>query len=135
MKEESKVFINGRSQAINMLKMLTKVERDRILSKIKIKNPSLATELNSQCVNFSDIQSLNDDSLQSLLPQVQAEVLGLALKNSPIDLQRRVLTLSDRAYAEKAYRVLKTPLSSSKMSIIERAQNKVISIFSRHLDI
>ena len=51
------------------------------------------------------IQSLNDHSLKNLLPQVRPEVLGLALKNSSIDLQRRILSLSNRDYAERAYKI------------------------------
>ena len=70
MSEENKVFINGKSQAISMLKLLTREERNRILSQIKIKNPSLAVELNNNCVCFNDIEHLSDFALRSLLEKI-----------------------------------------------------------------
>ena len=77
MQEQEKVFINGKSQAISMLKLLTKSERMRIISAIRIKNPSLADELNNQSISFKDIELLNDESLMNVSRKVRPEILVL----------------------------------------------------------
>ena len=129
MQDQEKVFINGRSQAISMLKMLSRNERTRIISAIRIKNPGLADELNNQCVNFKDIEHLSDDSLKQLAPKIRPEILGIALKGMSVTFQKRILKVIDRHHAQIAYNALVQPISSSKSSIIERAQNKVMGVF------
>ena len=135
MNEENKIFINGKSQAISMLKMLTREERNRILGQIKIKNPSLASELNNNCVNFNDIEHLTDHAIQSLLSKVQPQVIGLAIKKSSVEFQKRVLKIAERNYAEEAYQVLRTPLNNEQKKLIDRAQNRILSLLSNHLKI
>lgn len=135
MKEENKVFINGRNQAISMLRLLTREERSRILSQIKIKNPSLAVELNNQCVNFNDIEHLTDTALKSLMEKIPSQVVGLAIKGARVDFQKRILKIANRKYAEEAYSVLRTNLEGEQRRLIERAQNKILSLLSNHLKI
>lgn len=135
MQEENKIYINGKSEAISMLRLLTRKERNRILSQIKIKNPSLADELNNNCVSFRDIESLGDEILINMINNVLPEILGLAIKASSVEFQRRVLTLAPRTYAEKAYENLRLPISNSQKRIIERAQERILSTLSNHLRI
>jgi flagellar motor switch protein FliG len=135
MNNENKIFINGKSQAISMLKLLTREERNRILSQIKIKNPSLADDLNNNCVSFNDIEHLSDNSIKNLLERVQPQVIGLAIKNSSVDFQKRILKIAQRDFAEEAYQILRTPLGSEQVRLIGRAQNKILNHLSNHLKI
>lgn len=135
MSEENKIFINGKSQAISMLKLLTREERNRILSQIKIKNPTLAVELNNNCVCFNDIEHLSDHALISLMDKTRPQVVGLAIKNSSVDFQKRILKIAPRDYAEEAYQILRTPLETGQKKLIERAQNKILASLSSHLKI
>ncbi|MAW06708.1 MAG: hypothetical protein CME61_00335 [Halobacteriovoraceae bacterium] len=130
MQEQEKVFINGKSQAISMLKLLTKSERMRIISAIRIKNPSLADELNNQSISFKDIELLNNESLMNLSRKIRPEILGIALKGMSVDFQKRILRVMDRENAQAAYAALTKPLSSTKSDLIQRAQNKVMGIFA-----
>ncbi len=135
MQNENKIYINGKSEAISMLKLLTRQERNRILSQIKIKNPSLADELNNNCVSFIDIESLGDEILINMINNIQPEVLGLAIKASSVSFQKRVLSLCPRDYAEKAYENLRLAIAPSNRKIIERAKERVLSTLSNHLRI
>ena len=82
-----KIYINGKSEAISMLKLLTRQERNRILSQIKIKNPSLADELNNNCVSFIDIESLGDEILINMINNMFVKNFHLnCFKKSKFDL-------------------------------------------------
>ena len=121
------IFINGKAQIIEMLQYMQKDERARLLKNLKIRNPQLADELSEQCFTFSDLDNLSDHDLQMMLQYVSAPILGMALKNVERNFQRRLLSLADRAYAEEAFRVLKTAYASEKRDI-KRAQNKIVEI-------
>lgn len=119
------VFINGRAQIIEMLQHMPREERSKLLKNLKVRNPQLAEELSESCFTFNDLDSLNDYELQMIFNYISAPILGMALKNIERAFQRRLLSLADRAYAEEAFKVLKTPYSNEKRDI-KRAQNKII---------
>ncbi len=119
------VFINGRAQIIEMLQHMPREERTKLLKNLKVRNPQLAEELSESCFTFNDLDSLNDYELQMIFNYISAPIFGMALKNVERAFQRRLLSLADRAYAEEAFKVLKTPYSNEKRDI-KRAQNKII---------
>ncbi len=119
------VFINGRAQIIEMLQHMPREERSKLLKNLKVRQPQLAEELSESCFTFNDLDSLNDYELQMIFNYISAPILGMALKNIERAFQRRLLSLADRAYAEEAFKVLKTPYSNEKRDI-KRAQNKII---------
>lgn len=119
------VFINGKGQIIEMLQMMNSQERNLLLAKVRIKNPQLADELSEQCFSFSDLNNLTDHELSQIFNYIGAQVLGMALKNIDVQFQRRLLSLPQRAYAEEAFRVLKTSYKNEKKDCA-RAQSKII---------
>ncbi len=119
------VFINGRAQIIEMLQHMPREERTKLLKNLKVRNPQLAEELSESCFTFNDLDSLNDYELQMIFNYISAPIFGMALKNVERAFQRRLLSLADRAYADEAFKVLKTPYSNEKRDI-KRAQNKII---------
>lgn len=129
-KETAGIFINGKGQVIEMLQMMPREERAKILKNIKLKNPQLADELSELCFTFSDLDSLNDYELKTIFSFVSPAILGMALKNVEAKFQRRLLSLCDRNYAEEAFRIFKTPYNNEKRDS-KRAQNKIIEILSR----
>ncbi len=125
--QETGVFINGKAQIIEMLKFMSPDERERLLENIRIKNPTLASELMSQSLTFDHIGKLNEHELNIMFQYVSAPILGVALKNVTQAIQRKVLSIAPRNYAEEAYRIMITPISNEKRDI-SRAQNKILSI-------
>jgi flagellar motor switch protein FliG len=123
------VFINGKSQIIEMLQHMSREERSLLLKNIKSRNPQLAEELADSCFTFNDLDSLSDYELQTIFNYISAPILGMALKNIERNFQRRLLSLADRAYAEEAFRVMKTPYANEKRDN-KRAQNKIIETLS-----
>lgn len=129
IKETGGVFINGKAQIIEMLQMMPREERSKLLKNLKIRNPQLAEELSEQCFSFNDLDSLSDHELQAIFNYISAPILGMAIKNIERNFQRRLLSLADRGYAEEAFKVMKTPYSNEKRDI-KRAQNKIIETLS-----
>lgn len=120
------VFLNGKGQIVEMLKFMTPKERETLLRNIRARNSQLADELLEQSLTFSSLNELADEDLSLIFNSINAPVLGVALKGSNREFQRRVLSLAPREYAEKAYSVLMTSLSNEARDV-QRAQNKVLN--------
>ena len=125
----SGIFINGKAQIIEMLQLMPRSERLKLLQNLKVRNPQLAEELSDSCFTFNDLDSLSDYELQMIFNYISAPILGMALKNVERVFQRRLLSLAEREYAEEAFRVLKTPYANEKRDT-KRAQNKIIETLS-----
>ncbi|MBK23655.1 MAG: hypothetical protein CME70_06580 [Halobacteriovorax sp.] len=126
------VFINGKAQVIEMLKYMQPEERELLLKNIKARNPQLAIELTENCLTFNDLNRLGDEELHLIFNYVKPAIWGLALKNTPRDFQRRVLSLAPRDYAEQAYQILTTTLKNEERDT-KRAQQKIVSILGNLL--
>jgi flagellar motor switch protein FliG len=119
------VFLNGKSQIIEMLGFMSPNERETLLNNIRRRNPNLADELTAHSLDFSSISRLKDSDIISLTRFLEAPILGIALKGTQNDFQRRVLSILDRSYAEEAFRYMTTDLQNEARDV-KRAQGKVI---------
>ena len=123
------LFINGKSQIIEMLKCMSSFEKEKLLKNVRIKNPQLAVELGQDSFTFDDLDKLNDQNLSLVFSRVQPIVLGLALKETPKEFQKRMLILAPRSYAEEVYQTLTIRVKNEKRDI-PRAQKKIVSILA-----
>lgn len=122
-------FINGKSQVIEMLKIMPIAERNKLLENIKKRNPTLANELAEKSISFDAVFTLNRRQYEIFFRSIRPAVLGIALKDSAIDNQRRILMSSPRAFAEEAYTTMSTLIDNEKQAI-GKAQNKVVEILT-----
>src|SRR3989339_497104 len=106
MNSQQAVFINGRAQIIEMLQYMEDEDRNTLLKNIRIRNPILANELLEKSLVFENIGKLSDHEIRLVLNYVQPTIMGVALKSVNQDLQRRVLGLAQRGFAEKAYEIM-----------------------------
>lgn len=120
------VFLNGKAQIIEMLQYMSASERETLLQNIRKRNPQLAEELMEKSLTFSHLGELSDAELSMIFGQINAPILGIALKGTSRDFQRRLLSLAPRDYAERAYSIMMTPLQNEKTDI-KRAQSKIVS--------
>ena len=121
------IFINGKAQVLEMLEYMTQEERDRLIANIHQRNPQLAQELSEKSFKFNSIESMEDNVIAKLYQHVNPQILGMALKGTSSDFQRKVLTACPRNYAEAAFEALNTYFNN-EASLIERAQNKITSV-------
>ncbi len=125
MNSEQTVFINGRAQIIEMLQYMEDDDRNTLLKNIRIRNPLLANELLEKSLLFENIGKLSDHEIRFVINYVQPTIMGVALKSVSQDLQRRVLGLAQRSFAEKAYEIMIKSIGN-EMTHIKKAQNKIL---------
>lgn len=123
----SDVFINGKAQIIDMLKFMPSAEKNVLIKNLKLKNPVLASELEIQSLTFSHVYRISDDEIVILLKYISAPIIGVAIKSTNLDFQKRILSIAPRSYAEEAYKTFTANLQNEKRDI-DRAQAKVLSI-------
>lgn len=124
------IYINGRGQIVDMLKVMPLREKERLLRHLSIRNPSVAQELSAESLSFGHLQYLRDSQLVILEDYVKASFMGIAMKNIDVPFQKKILAIVSRNYAEEAFRYLKAPLKNENQNC-KRAQTKIISIVSR----
>lgn len=125
----SGVFLNGKAQAIELLQHLSTSEKKQILQHIKVKNANLARDLQRESLSFEQqIAELSDQQLSTLMAKVQPQIFGLALKGLGPDVQRKILRLAPRQYAEEAFSYLQAKLSNEKRDV-QRAQQKLLNVY------
>jgi flagellar motor switch protein FliG len=126
-REKTGIFINGKSQVVEMLKSMNATDKNKLLQNLKIRNPALAKELAELCFGFESIWDLSDEHLRTVFMQVKPVLIGLALYMSNGKNQRRVLSLLNREHAVKSYEVMTQDLSSHRKECL-KAQEKILEI-------
>jgi flagellar motor switch protein FliG len=124
---ENGIFINGKKQVIELLKTMEAADKARLLKNLRVRNPSLAKELTESCISFESIWDLNDESLKTVVSQVQPAILGLALSLVNVKNQRRVLSLISIEMALKAFDIMQKDLTSNRSECM-RAQQKILEL-------
>jgi flagellar motor switch protein FliG len=124
---ENGIFINGKKQVIELLKTMDAQDKARLLKNLRVRNPSLAKELTESCISFESIWDLNDESLRTVVSQIQPAILGLALSIVHVKNQRRALSLISRDMALKAFDIMQKDLTANRNECI-RAQQKILEL-------
>ncbi|MBP5296394.1 MAG: hypothetical protein J6Y94_03580 [Bacteriovoracaceae bacterium] len=120
------VFLNGRQQIIDMLKLMPAPEKAALLDNLKKRNPILANELLEESINFSCLENLSQPEIELIFSFTDAFTWGVALQGLTAALQRKILGLATRPYAEQAFKVMTgTPGRSSDVA---KAQNKILAV-------
>lgn len=126
LNNETAIYINGKSQVVEMLRAMSPEEKVRLIKNLKLRNPALASELEEKSFSFKDLFRLPDSHLKYLITMNQAAIMGIAIRNVPIQSQKKLLSLADRAYAEEAFEWMTRELKDEKRDIT-RAQEKILN--------
>lgn len=118
-------FLNGRAQIIELLQHLNVDEKSKLLKNLRLKNPQLASELSKESFSFLQIERLPDEQINILFRYISPQIMGVGLKATPSSLQRKILGLAPRDYAEEAYSIMISPIKDEKEGR-KRAQNKIL---------
>ena len=124
------VFLNGKNKLIKMFQLLSEKEKSSLLEKVGRKNPKLAEELRFKSITFDKVFLLKEKELKILFQQVNPSILGIALKGSHIQYQRKVLSLAQRDYAEKAFQMMTSKINDEDNSILKSKQKVIDSLGS-----
>ena len=120
-------FINGKNQIIDMLRVMPINEKKVLIENLKRRNPKAALEFSKESISINNLINLQREHFLLLSNHINFEIMGIALKNTSLDVQKRILSLLPKNYAEECFNTLFTPVEISK-SEINKAKNKVIAI-------
>lgn len=112
--EKQGVFLNGKQQIIEMLQFMQPDEKARLLQNMRLKNPAMADELAQKSISFYQVEHLSNHEIMLILSNVSSTIMGLALKEAPVSMQKKVLSLAPRDYAENAYSIMMSQISADK---------------------
>ena len=125
--KQNGIFINGKKQVIELLQHMPESDRKKLLDNIKLRNAIMARELSEQSLSFRDLFQLDDHLVRRILQNVEPTIIGLALFLSPINVQRKALSLMERENAEVAFGIMNQSLYHKKLEC-QKAQNKILQI-------
>lgn len=119
--------VDGRNTALEILRRCSAQQQGQVLSDIEKQDPALATDLRGRLFTFGDLTGLADRDLQTLLREIEANKLALALKGAAADVRQKFLSnLSTRAS-----QMLGDDLAAMgpvKLSAVETAQQEIAGI-------
>ncbi|MBT3235475.1 MAG: hypothetical protein HN353_05965 [Bdellovibrionales bacterium] len=121
------IFLNGKSQIVEMLRFMSADERKKLLQGIRQRNASMAQELESSSLTFEDFLSLNDTNLAKVIQYLDSSIMGVALRGCDPDFQRRALSLTDHEYAKRAFALMVKQIERES-TLVKRARDKVIEL-------
>jgi flagellar motor switch protein FliG len=120
------VFINGRQQIVEMLKIMEPADKASLLANLRKRNPILAGELLEESINFSCLENLSHPEIQLIFSFTEASTWGMALQGLGASFQRKILSLASRHFAEQAFRIMTT--THARPSDIAKAQDKILAV-------
>jgi flagellar motor switch protein FliG len=121
------IFLNGKNQIVEMLRFMSADDRKKLLQGIRLRNASMAQELESSSLTFDDFLTLNDTNLSKVIQFMDPSIMGVALRSCSPEFQRRVLSLTSHEHAERAFALMVKPMAREN-TLIKRAQEKVIEL-------
>ncbi|MCK5071835.1 MAG: hypothetical protein KAQ98_00310 [Bacteriovoracaceae bacterium] len=134
MNSEQSIFLNGRAQIVEMLQFMEPDHKEVLLKNLRMRNPALANELVEQSLTFDYIERLSDHELRIIINYVQATIMGMAMKNVKPSLQRKILSIAPRDYAEEAYSIMTRPLQNEEVHIRKakvRVLDTLVSLYKK----
>jgi flagellar motor switch protein FliG len=124
--------LGGKRVAARLMGSMDRETETMILTSMEEIDPDMANEIRELRFTFEDIQKIEDEGIRLILRDVTTEDLLVALKTASDELKLKIFTnMSDRA-ANMLAEDLEL-LGPTKLSEVERAQQKIVSIF-KHLE-
>lgn len=129
---EKGVFINGRGQVVDLLRTLQETEREKILKILKIKNPAMARDLTIQCLTFNYFIHLDQEKMNIACQYISGNVLGYALSDQNIQVQKMILNIIERKKAVEAFQIISEYRGTQTET--QKSQRKIIQIVAELID-
>jgi flagellar motor switch protein FliG len=102
----------------------------RIVDYLEDEDPELATKVKNMMFVFEDIMLIDDRSIQRILKEVDTKELAIALKGATDDVREKIFSNMSTRAATTLKEDLEI-LGPMKVSIVEGAQQKVVSVIRR----
>ena len=122
--------VGGTNAVAEILNYLDGKSEEAIFAQIEETDPTLADTIRELMFVFEDMAKIDDRGIQLVMKEVTNEMLTLALKTAPPELQEKIFrNISSRA-AEMIREDL-TAMGPAKLSDVEKAQQEIVKICRR----
>jgi len=116
--------VDGKATALEILRRMNAQQQGIVLAEIEKDDGGLASDVRGRLFTFADLVNLADRDLQTLLREIDAQRLTVALKGATADVRQKFLSnLSSRA-AEMLSDDLQA-MGPVKLSSVEAAQQEI----------
>jgi flagellar motor switch protein FliG len=105
------------------------VEED-LLAAIQEKSEALATNIRDRLFTFEDIVKLGDMAIRRVMQEIDMTVLGIALRNAPLDLREKFT----RNMSKRAAEGLKEEMEFSqkvRLTDVEAKQREIVNVIRK----
>lgn len=126
MSENNSIFINGKKIAVEILQGLPKEVRNNLIKQMKIRNPSVTSELEIEAHSFELILNTSEVTKKKILEYASVPVIAVSLASISEAEQKSILKILPRERALEAFQILKTRKTS--LSESKKAQDKILMI-------
>jgi len=124
--------LGGKTVAARLMEAMDRTTESMILSSMEEIYPDMANEIRELRFTFEDLKRVEDEGIRLVLRDVSSEDLLVALKTASDELKIKILSnMSDHA-ASMLQEDLEL-LGPTKISAVEKAQQKIVSI-CKHLE-
>ena len=125
-----KARLGGVRAAAEIMNFMGKTNEQSIVANLESHDSALAQQIADEMFTFDDLAAIDDKGFQTLLRDVSADTLVVALRGAPDELRDKVL----RNMSKRAAETLREDLAGRgpvKVSEVESAQKDIITIVRR----
>ena len=122
--------VEGVKLAAEIMNQIDTKSEGEIMDVIEKASPDLAVRIQEKMFVFSDLMGVEDRSMQLIVKELSAEVLGIALKGSEEQIKDKFL----KNMSERAAEMLREDMDAKgpvKLSDVEKSQQEIIKIARR----
>lgn len=120
----------GVNNVAEMLNLADRSSEKAIMEGLEAEDPDLVEQIRRLMFVFEDINFVNDKGIQSVLKEIENDVLSLALKTASEDLKQKIF----KNMSERAAELIKEDMQFMgpvRVSDVEQAQQKIVDVVRR----
>jgi flagellar motor switch protein FliG len=122
--------LGGVKAAADMLNLLGPAVQSGVLDSIKASDEKLSEQIKDALFVFANLLKLDDRGMQTILREVQADVLATALKGADEEIKEKVF----KNMSKRAAEILRDDIATKgpvRLSEVEQAQKEVLAVVMR----
>jgi len=122
--------LGGVKAAADMINLLGASGQTSMIDAIKAQDPELGEQIKDALFVFENLLKVDDRGVQSILREVQADVLSVALKAADEEIKEKIF----KNMSKRAVEILKDDISAKgpvRLSDVEAAQKEILAVALR----
>ena len=130
---QSKKKMGGIRSAAEILNFMNEANETLSMEGIKEYDTDIAQKIMDEMFIFDDVINISDTDIQTILREVQSEVLIIALKGATEEIRQKIFSNMSTRAAEMMKEDLETK-GPVKLSEVEKQQKEILAVIRRLVD-